>query len=702
VKMATERDVQDWKEEIQDCSEACVEPLCEQNDDVKVASDGMTLHDQEVGPQRRQQDRSLLDANNENVCLGNQFLYRNSSLSDSWNNLTYCEMNRSIVHECEMELEVNSEIYNYDDHICCQSDGSALLLTFSKSSRNCEDGPKSCVINHRLVLLAPPAKNGNRDDNGSSSSSSSSNFSCNDNCVHLPLQFSSGVIIRSISCGTSHTLMTSSNGELFSYGHGSYGQLGLGDATFSVSSPEPVLFHNFQANKACRIIGAAAGHWHSLCVDELGKVWSFGRGSEGQLGDGRIISAVDPFKERKNNNVFISEQCCCTPFRVSVSSDEEGGNYDPVILVACALGGLASYALTLHGKGYRWGAYCNNFRERCHGDVQIYKSQILCPNDTVEGRALVEDSVDFLSSSVPSLLPQPLPQHHLLSISAGSDHMACYSTTGEAFTIGVAGPHLGVGPVASSFDWLHSSTRMLLPGDAIVNGIFCTKQKTILSTGQGQILETNMEGVVVPIEGHFNELGPSRFSSQWTAVRNDVLATYDGRKKAHLEEESKEVADNQVCDDQSITYHSPIFSADDLDMEYFAAESGDTRESPNEKISSSQNGVKDAELSDRSTNEELSRSWKRRLSFEATRRYNHGSRIVGGAGALLSNVVSAVTGSIAGHDDMKITQPMTESTLPMPIDAFHGLTGVATRRICITGGMEEHAWISVIFDDDIS
>jgi hypothetical protein len=89
-----------------------------------------------------------------------------------------------------------------------------------------------------------------------------------------------GVHISVVAAGVSHSLALSEAGELYSCGFGRFGQLGHGDRA-SQHTPRLVA-----ALQGVRVSAVAAGVFHSLSLREAGGAYSFGCGSEGQLGHG--------------------------------------------------------------------------------------------------------------------------------------------------------------------------------------------------------------------------------------------------------------------------------------------------------------------------------------------------------------------------------------------------------------------------------
>jgi alpha-tubulin suppressor-like RCC1 family protein len=87
--------------------------------------------------------------------------------------------------------------------------------------------------------------------------------------------------VTAISCGTYHTAFVS-NGQVYAFGYGEYGKLGdRRDDEHSVSSPR-LVDGPFNQN----VTAISCGNNHTVFVSN-GKVYAFGDGSFGKLGDGR-------------------------------------------------------------------------------------------------------------------------------------------------------------------------------------------------------------------------------------------------------------------------------------------------------------------------------------------------------------------------------------------------------------------------------
>lgn len=150
----------------------------------------------------------------------------------------------------------------------------------------------------------------------------------------------------SISFNQNHSLAIDEDGQVYSWGNDSYGQLGRGDVNRDSCS----------LTKDCRLdIGAitnisdalmvAAGYRHNLILTEDGSVWAMGANSEGQLGDGTTTDSS-------------------TPVKVDFSAATDIGN-----IIQVATSSSSSYALDDKGQVWGWGSddYANLARgQQCN------------------------------------------------------------------------------------------------------------------------------------------------------------------------------------------------------------------------------------------------------------------------------------------------------------------------------------------------
>ncbi|XP_024029392.1 PH, RCC1 and FYVE domains-containing protein 1 [Morus notabilis] len=100
-----------------------------------------------------------------------------------------------------------------------------------------------------------------------------------------------GLQVASVTCGPWHTALVTSNGQLFTFGDGTFGVLGHGDRE-SLSYPREV-----ESLSGLRTIAVACGVWHTAAVVEViatqssasvssGKLFTWGDGDKNRLGHG--------------------------------------------------------------------------------------------------------------------------------------------------------------------------------------------------------------------------------------------------------------------------------------------------------------------------------------------------------------------------------------------------------------------------------
>lgn len=86
--------------------------------------------------------------------------------------------------------------------------------------------------------------------------------------------------VVAIAAGEAHTLALTADGNVYSWGRGTFGRLGNG-SELDHHLPTKIEF-NFTDN--LKIVGISAGAYHSLALADDGSVWSWGYNTYGQLG----------------------------------------------------------------------------------------------------------------------------------------------------------------------------------------------------------------------------------------------------------------------------------------------------------------------------------------------------------------------------------------------------------------------------------
>ncbi len=112
------------------------------------------------------------------------------------------------------------------------------------------------------------------------------NGSTTDSTVPVVVSMPSAVRFVAISGGGAHSLALSATGRVYAWGAGGYGQLGNGSTTDSNVPVEVGLLTSM------RIVAIAAGGAHSLALSATGQVYAFGENGDGQLGTGTLSTDV--------------------------------------------------------------------------------------------------------------------------------------------------------------------------------------------------------------------------------------------------------------------------------------------------------------------------------------------------------------------------------------------------------------------------
>ncbi|KAK9167423.1 hypothetical protein Scep_002614 [Stephania cephalantha] len=109
-----------------------------------------------------------------------------------------------------------------------------------------------------------------------------------DHLIPHPLEALQNSIISQVSGGWRHTMALTSDGKLYGWGWNKFGQVGAGDNA-DHCSPVQVEFPDGQ-----KVVQISCGWRHTLAVTERQNVFSWGRGTNGQLGHGENIDRNTP------------------------------------------------------------------------------------------------------------------------------------------------------------------------------------------------------------------------------------------------------------------------------------------------------------------------------------------------------------------------------------------------------------------------
>lgn len=197
---------------------------------------------------------------------------------------------------------------------------------------------------------------------------------------------SEGESIVYISLGSAHSLFTTSLGRTFTWGSNSEGQLGDGTTTDSYTPVD--ITSRFDLTVEETIDSASLGFAHSSVLTSLGKLFVWGRNDFGQLGDGTTSDRHTPIDITSRFNL----------------DDRE-------MISSISFGGVCSSALTSFGRVLVWG---RNHRGQL-GD-----------KTTTDRHTPTEITSQFNLKE----------GENIISLSLGFGHSSALSSLGRVFTFG--------------------------------------------------------------------------------------------------------------------------------------------------------------------------------------------------------------------------------------------------------------------------
>ncbi|XP_057522971.1 ultraviolet-B receptor UVR8 [Amaranthus tricolor] len=215
----------------------------------------------------------------------------------------------------------------------------------------------------------------------------------------LPLRNPAHKIIA-VAAGEAHTLALSGNGKVYSWGRGTFGRLGNGSES-DENLPVSIKLDNgklSQTEKPHNFIGVAAGAYHSLALSDDGSVWCWGYNTYSQLGfDGDNVSVP-----RKLDKLVQLDS------PKTLGGDSVVKSTDPLKVCAVEAGGMMSVAIDNLGALWMWG--------------------------NIPQQSSPDDDTFSLGS-----FPTPVPMwdfhgHTVVKVACGNEHIIALVSAGEKHT----------------------------------------------------------------------------------------------------------------------------------------------------------------------------------------------------------------------------------------------------------------------------
>lgn len=176
---------------------------------------------------------------------------------------------------------------------------------------------------------------------GKNNSGQLGNSSTTDSSLPVSLGFNEDV--SQITSGDNHSCVLTKGGEIYCWGDNSVGQLGLGNTT---SSTTPVKL----TSPALKYVQISAGSNHTCALTEDSQVYCWGLGTSGQLGVGKVTTTDQASGEDCNPGTGIANITFCKQSPTIIDPAPT------TTAMSISAGDLHTCMMTLEGNVYCWGA----------------------------------------------------------------------------------------------------------------------------------------------------------------------------------------------------------------------------------------------------------------------------------------------------------------------------------------------------------
>lgn len=124
--------------------------------------------------------------------------------------------------------------------------------------------------------------------------------------------------VATLSCGDRHSFAVTDDGKVFGWGSNEFGQLGYGKKRDTILRPTVI-----EGLQGLKIVGISSGDRHSAAVTNTGAVYTWGCGSDGQCGHGVFSDVVRPKLVERLVGKFIVDVKCGHNFTMIMTSNDE-------------------------------------------------------------------------------------------------------------------------------------------------------------------------------------------------------------------------------------------------------------------------------------------------------------------------------------------------------------------------------------------
>ncbi|XP_001600404.1 RCC1 and BTB domain-containing protein 1 [Nasonia vitripennis] len=127
-------------------------------------------------------------------------------------------------------------------------------------------------------------------------------------------------VVTAIACGSHHSVALTEDGEVYSWGQNNCGQVSSG---ISSNQGAPRKVNSALTGKV--VVSIACGQTSSMAVTDVGEVFGWGYNGVGQLGIGNYVNQLSPCKVTGLNGIVIEKVACGYAHTLALS--DEGALY---------------------------------------------------------------------------------------------------------------------------------------------------------------------------------------------------------------------------------------------------------------------------------------------------------------------------------------------------------------------------------------
>ncbi|MDQ1074609.1 MULTISPECIES: hypothetical protein [Microbacterium] len=289
--------------------------------------------------------------------------------------------------------------------------------------------------------------------------------------VPVSVRWPAGVTITQVSAGEWHSLAVDSAGSVWAWGSGADGRLGNGGSDSSLV-PVPV---SVRWPAGVTITQVSAGSDYSLALDSQGKVWAWGTGGNGRLGNGGAEDAFVPVPVKLASGITITQVSAGAAHSLAVDSSGQawawgsgglgrlgnGGADDALVPVRVALG--AGVTITQVSAG------------AAHSLAVDSSGRVWAWGDGIFGQLVTNTKRSNVPVSV------PLGANTVTQVSAGYKHSLALDSSGKVWVWGGASGRIG------DDSWRGASVPALVAvsGDTAVAYVSAGRAPSLLVTSSG-------------------------------------------------------------------------------------------------------------------------------------------------------------------------------------------------------------------------